>query len=955
MKKKYIIIPIILILIIITFFILKKDNKKNELLIENKNITLFKDTTYSYKAMCTKNNCTIKYKSLNENIFSVTEEGEIFTIASGEGILEIESDGIKEQIKILVTDIDTMVTALNIKEEELKLNKNDKYLLEIEIYPNKSITNNLKWISSDTDVLTVNNGYIEAKNDGEAIITVTNIEETQKDEIKIIVGKGAKENVKIISLEEEIINLSVNESYQLTPIIRPIDAKDKTVKYIIDDENIISIENGLIKGLSKGETNVTLITNNGLSTTVIVKVEPSTNDLVINDSEITIARGEEYQLRSSYVSAVEWYSSNNKVATVSNSGLVKGISNGEAIITVVNNYGRMDTTKVTVKGSGILVSKIEVNKNEISIRPGGSYKINALVYPKNATNKNITWETNDSRIAIVNLDGTVIGLRSGETYITGYTSNDKKVTIKVIVTPNAVSVDSLEISPSEMTIVKGDTYNLTAKLIPSNANYDEITWISSDERIVSVDNGKIEGLKVGSTIITAIADGLEAYATIEVKANIIDVESVEIIENSLNLKVGETASINVKILPNNATNQSLIYSTNNQNISVNNKGIVTALKSGTSTITVTSTNGKTATIKVIVEKESSPNPPTPSSNKVTEVLLNLSNVGLHIGQTKQMKATVLPLNAINNEITWVSSNTGVVTVSSSGLLTGINPGTAQISAIAENGKVARTNVTVTYPPIYDSGAKSLELYSENLIVTMTEDSISKAKIIRVWVADPYKQFHKIDTSGSGTIVEQLLNQAVSVNNLTNSIMIGSNASLTNSNRAKHAGNLIITEGIVRLNNPGGPDRYIDGGNTVYYGINSNGILKAYYPANDASQEKELFAEIIKDGVKNTMGLTREFVTVLNGKISTYYDDPRYAIRNSICQVNKNNFIFIVSSNSDRMGEIAKLQQSYGCITGLSLDGGGSVNVFYKARGTSHVTAIRSTTRPRSEAIYFSEY
>lgn len=831
------------------------------------------------------------------------------------------------------------------------------------MYPSKTITNNLKWTSSDTDVVTVSNGYIEAINEGSAIVTVSNIEETQKDEIKITVGKGATDDVKSIALEEEIINISVNEVYQLTPIIRPTSAKDKTLIYIIDDENIISVENGLVKGLAKGETTLTLLTKNGLSTTVIVKVEPSSTDLVINDSDITIAKGEEYQLRSNYVSAVEWYSSNNKVATVTNSGLVKGISNGQAIITVVNNYGRMDTIKVTVKGSGIPVTKIVASKEEISLRPGGSYKIDTVIYPSNATNKNITWETNDSRIATVNNDGTVVALRSGETYITGYTSNDKKVTVKVIVTPNAVTVDDLEISPSEMTIVKGDTYNLTAKLIPSNASYEEIAWSSSNYDIVSVDNGQIKGLKVGSAVITATTNGLEAYATIEVKNNIIEVDSVSINEDSLTLKVGDTSKISVKILPNNATNQSLVYSVNNSNVSVNNKGIITALKSGTSIITVSSTNGKNSTMTVTVEEDTIVNPTdpgtstpsTPTINKVTEILLNLSNVGLHIGQTKQMKATVLPLNAVNNEITWVSSNAGVATVSSSGLLTGINPGTAQISAISENGKVARTTVTVTYPPIYDSGAKSLELYSENLIVTMTEDSTSKAKIIRVWVADPYKQFHKIDTSGSGTVVEELLNQAVSANNLTNSIMIGSNASLTSSNRSKHAGNLVITEGVVKLNNPGGPDRYINGGNTVYYGINSEGILKAYYPANNASQEKALFEEIIKDGVRNTMGLTREFVTVLNGKVSTYYDDPRYAIRNSICQVNKNNFIFIVSSNRDKMGEIAELQQSYGCITGLSFDGGGSVNVFYKARGASQVTAIRSTTRTRSEAIYFSEY
>ena len=961
MKKKYkiLIAAISLILIIIIgVFLLKKDNKDNLLLIENKNVTLLKDTTYTYKAICTKNNCNISYKSLNENIFSVTLEGEISAKEIGEGTLEIESGNLKKQVSVIVTDIDTMMTALNIKEDSIKLNKNDKYLIELETFPNKTVSNNFKWTSSDLDVITIDNGYVIAKNEGEATITVTTLDGSLTDSVTIIVGKGATEEIKSVSFEEEIITVSVNELYQLNPIIRPINSKNKELTYVIENEDIVSIENGVVKGKSKGETTVTAISKSGISGSVIVKVEPSSDDLAINGSNIVIARGEEYQLRSNYIKGVEWYSSNDKVATVSSSGLVKGISNGDAIISVVNSYGRIDTIKVNVKGSGIPVSKIVLNKSEVSIRPGGSYKITYTLLPSNATNKEITWETNDSRIATVNKDGTIIGLRSGETTIIGYTSNQIEASIKVIVTPNAVSVDNLEISPSDMTIVKGDTYKLNAKLIPSNATNKNITWESSDDRIVSVNEyGEIKGEKVGTAVIKASVDGLEAVATIEVKTSIVEVTSVRINESDLTLKVGDMTSLSTTIMPNNSTNKSLIWESNSDSVSVTNKGVVTGLKKGTAVITVSSTNGRKDTIKVTVEgvEENPTNPTNPTNNKVTEILLNLSNVNLHIGQTKQMKATVLPLNAINNEITWVSSNNGVVTVSSSGLLTGINPGTAQISAISENGKVAKTTVTVTYPPIYDSGVKEIELYSDKLIVTTTSNK--NVKIIRVWVADPYNQFHKVDTTNNGgTLVSDLLNSAIYDNNLVNSIMIGSNASLTSSNRSKHAGNLIITEGVVKLNNPGGPDRFVDGDNTVYYGINSEGLLKAYYPAKNAKEEANLFARIINDGVKNTMGLTREFVTVLDGKISTYYDDPRYAIRNSICQVNKNNFIFIVSDTSThKMGNIAQIQQSYGCKTGLSLDGGGSVNVFYKSRGATNVTAIRSTTRPRSEAIYFSEY
>ena len=172
---------------------------------------ILNNSIYSFKALCTESNCTLNYESSNQDVFVVNEQGDIEAIGVGEAILTVKSDDIEKKVNVLVVERETMVTDINIIEDNLSLNVGDKYLLEIEIFPTKGTYNDLIWSSSDNDVINLNNGYIEAKNDGIAQVTVSLNDGSIIDKVNIEVGKGATEKVESISFEQEVITIGLNE------------------------------------------------------------------------------------------------------------------------------------------------------------------------------------------------------------------------------------------------------------------------------------------------------------------------------------------------------------------------------------------------------------------------------------------------------------------------------------------------------------------------------------------------------------------------------------------------------------------------------------------------------------------------------------------------------------------------------------------------------------------------
>ena len=169
----------------------------------------------------------------------------------------------------------------------------------------------------------------------------------------------------------------------------------------------------------------------------------------------------------------------------------------------------------------------------------------------------------------------------------------------------------------------------------------------------------------------------------------VPVSGVTVSPTTATLSVGGTQQLTPTVAPANATNKTVSYSSNNTGVAtVNGAGLITAIASGSATITVTTQDGaKTATSVITVNT---------SNVAVTSVSLSPSSATLAVGGTRQLTPTVLPSNATNKVVSYASNNTGVATVNASGLVTAISNGTAIITVTTTSGnKTSTATITVS--------------------------------------------------------------------------------------------------------------------------------------------------------------------------------------------------------------------------------------------------------------------
>lgn len=163
----------------------------------------------------------------------------------------------------------------------------------------------------------------------------------------------------------------------------------------------------------------------------------------------------------------------------------------------------------------------------------------------------------------------------------------------------------------------------------------------------------------------------EEPAPIAVSAITLDTTSMTLVE-------GDSQTLTATLSPSNAENQKVLWSSSNSSVAIVKEGVVTAIKSGNATITAKSDDGgKTATCEVTVNAKIYP---------VTGVSLNKTTAEIIVGNKLQLKATVNPSNATNKTVTWMSNNTSVVTVNSSGEVSSLMPGLANVVVTTEDGK-----------------------------------------------------------------------------------------------------------------------------------------------------------------------------------------------------------------------------------------------------------------------------
>ena len=194
--------------------------------------------------------------------------------------------------------------------------------------------------------------------------------------------------------------------------------------------------------------------------------------------------------------------------------------------------------------------------------------------------------------------------------------------------PDIVEVEYITLNYTTLSLEVGQSKQLIASIHPSDATDTRIMWVSDNSSIADVDNGLVIAYKPGTAIITASTYDGEHSAQCKVTVSreeeeIINVTSVSLDKTSLSLKEGESSTLSCTVKPSNATDKSVRWTSSNTGVaSVNNSGKVTALKEGTSTITVTTNDGGyTAKCTVTV------NPQNQSKAKIVKLYADVSYTG----------------------------------------------------------------------------------------------------------------------------------------------------------------------------------------------------------------------------------------------------------------------------------------------------------------------------------------
>ncbi|MCP1101231.1 uncharacterized protein YjdB [Aequitasia blattaphilus] len=251
-----------------------------------------------------------------------------------------------------------------------------------------------------------------------------------------------------------------------------------------------------------------------------------------------------------------------------------------------------------------------------------------------------------------------------------------------------IPITGLALDKTTVSLNGTNSATLKTTIAPSNATQSRaITWSSNNNNIAKVSSsGVVTGVKPGNAVITAkTVNGKTATCQVTVKG--VGITGVKLDKTTLSVYRGASATLKGSILPTNTTDsKTLTWSTSNKGVAtITSGGVVKGIKAGSATITVKTSNGKTATCKVTV-----------SEIPITSVKLNQTGRSISKGDAFTLKATIGPTNTtLSKTITWTSSNTKVAKVNASGSVTGVNVGTATITAKTSNGKTATCKVTVT--------------------------------------------------------------------------------------------------------------------------------------------------------------------------------------------------------------------------------------------------------------------
>jgi uncharacterized protein YjdB len=206
--------------------------------------------------------------------------------------------------------------------------------------------------------------------------------------------------------------------------------------------------------------------------------------------------------------AVAWESYNASVATVDSNGQVKAIAEGTTTIEVRTNEGGITENCVVTVVPFVHVTSVRLSQAVLMLQIGQTETIETTVLPNSATDKSVTWSSNNTSVATINANGLVTAKAAGTAEITVKTNDGDKMATRIVsVYQPGVKIPTTGLTLNKEAMLIGININmpLEAKIYPPNATNQNVVWKSGDESIAKVNaNGIVTGVTPGDVEIWAV-------------------------------------------------------------------------------------------------------------------------------------------------------------------------------------------------------------------------------------------------------------------------------------------------------------------------------------------------------------------------------------------------------------------------------------------------------------------
>ena len=608
----------------------------------------------------------LTYASSNRKVVSVDAAGNIKALRTGTAVIQVTThNGKSASCKVSVYKAPTSIK-FSSKTAVLGVGQSEK--LSYTITKNSYAV--LTWESSNPDVVRVaEDGTITGVSAGTAGVRVKTHNGKSATISVTVYASPTRVDVKCPAME-----LGAGQKLELTATTDSANPH-AIVGFVSSDAGVASVtESGVVEALAAGRVTITAQAYNGVSGSVTLTVHPAPESVALPAESLIMGVQQTGSLAAilpqGTMAELTYASSNRKVVSVDAAGNIKALRTGTAVIQVTTHNGKSASCKVSVYKAP---TSIKFSSKTAVLGVGQSEKLSYTI-TKNSYAV-LTWESSNPDVVRVAEDGTITGVSAGTAGVRVKTQNGKSATAKVTVYERPTYL-ALKTDLALMGV--GQKLNLNINIDTANPN--AVTYTSSNTGVAKVAaDGTVLAVGPGVATITARSyNGLQDTAEITVKAA---PSSVRVSPSSITMGIGEVYALSPVITDGSYTQ--FTYAASNSRVSVTEGGLITARKSGTAKVTVTTHNGKKATLSINV------------LNAPSEIKLNKTELTLELGQTEQLKYALTKNTA--SSVTWYSNNEAVCTVNALGVLTPVGRGTATITATTANGKQASCAVKCIEP------------------------------------------------------------------------------------------------------------------------------------------------------------------------------------------------------------------------------------------------------------------